>query len=86
VPWSVGGAGGAGTDYRTTSDALVTTSWNPGWVTFDVTSRVQQWGTSGANYGWRLAQTTAGINSKTFNASEYTADATLRPKLTVIYQ
>ena len=86
VPWTVGGAAGAGTDYSTTTDALVTPNWNPGWVTFDVTPRVQQWSSSGANYGWRMAQTTTGSNSKVFNSSEYTTDTTLRPTLTVIYQ
>ena len=54
VPWTVGGAAGAGTDYSTTTDALVTPSWNPGWVSFDVTPRVRQWASGvGANYGWR---------------------------------
>ena len=85
VPWTVGGAAGAGTDYSTTTDALVTPSWNPGWVSFDMTPRVQQWASSGANYGWRMAQSTGGINSKQFTSSEYTADTTLRPKLTIIY-
>jgi hypothetical protein len=84
VPWSVAGAAGAGSDYSATTDALVSPSWNPGWVNFDVTPRVQQWG-SGANYGWRIAQTTSGSNPKVFNASEYTTDTTLRPKLTVVY-
>ena len=86
VPWTVGGAAGAGTDYSTTTDALVTPSWNPGWVSFDMTPRVQQWASSGANYGWRMAQSTGGINSKQFTSSEYTTDTTLRPKLTVTYR
>jgi hypothetical protein len=85
VPWTVGGAAGAGTDYSTVADALVTPSWNPGWVTFDVTSRVSQWSSGSANYGWRIAQPTAGGNSKTFSSSEYSTDTTLRPKLTVVY-
>ena len=85
VPWAVGGAAGAGTDYSATTDALVTPSWNPGWVTLDVTPRVQLWASGGANYGWRMAQTSSGTNSKQFNSSEYTTDTTLRPKLTVIY-
>jgi hypothetical protein len=84
--WSVGGAAGAGTDYSTAADALVTPAWNPGWVNFDVTPRVQQWASSGANYGWRMAPTTSAYNIKQFNSSEFSTDTTLRPKLTVVYQ
>ena len=84
VPWTVVGAAGAGTDYNTTTDALVTPSWNPGWVSFDVTLRVRQWA-AGANYGWRMTQPTLGSNVKYFVSSEYTTDTTLRPKLTVVY-
>ena len=84
VPWTVGGAAGAGTDYSATTDALVTPSFNPGWVSFDVTLRVRQWA-SGANFGWRMMQTTSGGNTKVFTASEYTTDTTLRPKLTIVY-
>ena len=84
VPWTVGGAAGAGTDYSTATDALVTPSSNPGWVTFNVTPRVSQWSSGSANYGWRMVQTTTGINSKTFYSSEY-ATLSLRPKLTVVY-
>jgi hypothetical protein len=82
--WSVGGAAGAGTDYRTAADALVTPNWNPGWVAFDVTPRVQQWASGGANYGWRMAQAAGGTSNKQFNSSEYTTQS-LRPKLTVVY-
>ena len=85
VPWTVGGAAGAGTDYSTTTDALVTPNWNPGWVNFDVTPRVRQWASGGVNYGWLMAQTTPASNSKYFVSSEYTTDTTLRPKLTVVY-
>jgi len=55
-------------------------------VALDVTARVQQWsGGTGSNYGWRLKQTTAGSNPKTFFSSEYATDTTLRPKLTIVY-
>jgi hypothetical protein len=48
---------------------------------------VQQWSNSAAtNYGWRMMQTSAGGNSKTFSSSEYATDITLRPKLTVVYK
>jgi hypothetical protein len=87
VAWSVGGAAGAGTDYATTNDALVSVGFNPGWVVFDVTPRVQTWSSGTATiYGWRLKQTAGGsINAKQFNSSEYSADPMLRPKLTVVY-
>ena len=84
--WSVAGAAGSGTDFDATVDAQVAGGFNPGWVTFDVTPRVQLWANGSAtNYGWRMAQTSAGYNSKTFNSSEYVTDTTLRPKLTVVY-
>ncbi len=84
--WSVGGAGGAGTDYDPTPDSLVVGGSSPAWVTFDVTSRMQEWSNdSSTNYGWRLSQTTTGFEWKTFNSSEYAIDPTLRPMLTVVY-
>ena len=86
TPWSVGGAAGAGTDYNATADAQVSFGFSPGWLAIDVTSRVQQWSNgAGANYGWRIAQISRGNNAKQFNSSEYAADTTLRPKLTVVY-
>jgi hypothetical protein len=85
-PWSVGGAAAAGSDYATTPDDSLTPSFNPGWVSFDVTDRVQQWSSnSTTNFGWRLMQTTPGGNAKTFFSAEYTTDPTLRPKLTIVY-
>jgi hypothetical protein len=85
--WSAGGAAGAGTDYANSADAVISVPFNPGWVTFDVTARVQQWaGNVGSNFGWRLGSTAGPVNSKTFNSSEFTTDPTLRPKLTVVYQ
>jgi len=86
IAWSVGGAAGSGTDYSATIDAQVAAGFNPGWVVFDVTPRVQQWSNSSAtNFGWRMVQTSPGGNSKTFNSSEYATDTTLRPKLTIVY-
>lgn len=84
--WSVGGAAGVGTDYVATADALVTPSFNPGWVTFDVTARARQWANNAsANYGWRLSQSGGGSNPKQFSASEFLSDPTLRPMLTIVY-
>ena len=86
VPWSAAGAAGSGTDYASSADAVINVPYNPGWVNFDVSTRVQQWSSNiGANYGWRLASLGANPGNKTFNASEYTTNATLRPKLTIVY-
>ena len=86
VAWTSPGAAGVGTDHSSSVDALVGSDWNPGWVAFDVTARVQQWAGSGGNHGWRLSQTSVGSNTKYFNASEYGADATVRPKLTIRFE
>ena len=85
VPWTAQGAASAGADYVATPDFVVAPSFNPGWVAFDVTSRVQAWSAGGSNNGWRVSQTNNGGNSKTFTASEFAADPTARPKLTVVY-
>src|SRR5262249_46748980 len=87
VTWNVGGAAGAGSDYDSTADAVVSSGFNPGWVSFDVSSRVQQWANdSERNYGWRLVQTATDTNYRQFYTSEYLTDPTLRPKLTIIYR
>jgi hypothetical protein len=87
IAWSVGGAGGSGTDYNAAIDAQLAAGFNPGWVAFDVTPRVQQWAiNSGTNFGWRMVQTSNGYSPKTFNSSEYATDITLRPKLTIVYK
>jgi (2Fe-2S) ferredoxin len=86
VPWTVAGVGGAGTDYVAISDAIVTPGFNPGWVTFDVTARVRNWSSgSGTNNGWVVTQVGSNFNLKQFNSSNYAADPTLRPKLTVVW-
>ena len=57
VPWTVPGAAGAGTDYSATSDVVVAGGFSPGWMSFDVSGRVQQWGAAVAtNFGWRIVQ------------------------------
>jgi len=84
VAWSVGGANAAGSDYVSAPDASVAGGFNPGWLNFDVTSRVAQWSVNpSANYGWRLSQTGTSPQEKQFNGSEYATDVTLRPKLTI---
>jgi hypothetical protein len=85
VPWSAPGAGGVGTDYVGTADATASAGFNPGWVSFDVTTRVRQWADGiGTNYGWRILQATASNSEKLFESSE-SASASLRPKLTIVY-
>jgi hypothetical protein len=87
VAWSVPGAGGAGADYAAAADAQVVGGYAPGWLSFDVTGRVQQWaGAGSANYGWRVVQAGLGSSMKVFQASEYAADPALRPRLTVRYR
>jgi hypothetical protein len=85
VAWTAPGASGAGTDYATTPDVVKSGNWNPGWMDLDVTSRVAQWSANAnANRGWRLS--VASGSALRFNASEYAADPTLRPKLTIVYE
>jgi hypothetical protein len=86
IPWSTPGAGGIGTDYVGAADATLSVGYNPGWVNFDVTTRVRQWSDGiGTNYGWRMLQTTGGTSTKQFHSSEYATDLSLRPKLTIVY-
>jgi hypothetical protein len=87
VPWSALGASGVGTDYSSSVDAVISVPFNPGWVSFDVSTRVRQWATNTTiNFGWRLGSPGGTVNAKTFNASEYATDPTLRPTLTIVYQ
>ena len=58
--------------------------FDPGWLTFDVTSSVQAMSLSGDNHGWRLTPETGG-NAKRFHSREYAADPTLRPTLEITY-
>jgi hypothetical protein len=84
--WTAPGASGAGSDYVATPDVVISGTYNPGWLTMDVTSRVRQWSAkAAANRGWRMSLPDSGATPLRFHASEYAADATLRPKLTVVY-
>ena len=38
--WSVAGGNGVGSDFDATADATATTTFDPGWVVFDVTAAV----------------------------------------------
>lgn len=86
IAWSTPGAGGAGSDFAATPDAVTNALFDPGWVSFDVTARVRQWASGqGSNYGWRIDDGASAGNVKLFEASEYTADPSLRPRLDVVY-
>ena len=83
-----GGAAGAGTDYVTATDALVAVGFDPGWVGIrrDTARCSSGQPALPQTIGWRLAQTVADVvNAIQFNSSEYAADPTLRPKLTIVY-
>ena len=86
VPWAAGGASSSGVDYFATPDALLPSpDYNPGFVDFDVTARVQQWSNGSAtNFGWRMAQASPGINFKQFTSSE-DGSVSLRPRLTLVW-
>ena len=88
VLWSSPGAGGAGTDYLTTSDGGEQyADYNPQWLDFDVTSGVQAMKDGFENNGWRLIVSTNErlFNIKMFHSSEYTGNTALRPKLVITY-
>ena len=82
--WTVGGANGSGTDYESTADAQVTVPGTGGWMSFDVTSRVQAMAAGGANFGWRIVGVSGTECLRQLTSSEYST-STQRPKLTVTY-
>jgi hypothetical protein len=83
--WAVAGAQGVGTDYAAAADAQYSAPWDPGWMSFDVTSRIAAIGQGGANYGWRIVDVSGYNGLRKFNSGEYN-DTTLRPRLTVSYR
>ncbi|QIB67528.1 DNRLRE domain-containing protein [Kineobactrum salinum] len=86
VNWTVAGARGAGSDYEAEPDAQVSSPWNSGWVSFDVTARLQAVATGLPNYGWRMLQLSGNGNRKELRSSEYITDASLRPKLKITWR
>ena len=85
VPWVGPGATAVGSDLSLSYDAEAAAPWNPGWVTFDVTSGVQAIASGRPNHGWALEAVSGNNNPKEFRSSEYTADLSLRPRLVVSY-
>jgi hypothetical protein len=85
-PWTAPGANGAGTDYASFADAQFSAPWNAGWMSFDVTTRMQLISQGASpNYGWRIVGLSGNNNTRKFYSSEYAVDPTLRPRLTVTY-
>ena len=80
--WSEPGAAGIGTDYAAVGSVEVSAGWNPDWVVLDVTDSVQSMSQENQNNkGWQLIAGTGNPNQKSFRASEFSADPSLRPKL-----
>ena len=85
VPWVGPGATAVGSDLSLSYDAEAAAPWDPGWVTFDVTSGVQAIASGRPNHGWALEAVSGNSNFKEFRSSEYTADLSLRPRLIISY-
>jgi len=88
VAWQTAGASGAGTDYASVADASGSGSFDPGWITFNVTNSVAAMSNEqpGANFGWRLRATNGIGQLKRLYSSDYAASPALRPKLVVTYE
>jgi hypothetical protein len=74
-----------GADYSSSWDAEYTAPWDAGWMPFDVTARVQAISAGAANNGWRIVGVSGYGTTRYFFSSEYTVDATLRPRLELSY-
>ena len=88
LPWGSRGMQ-AGVDYSSAA-ASSADVLNPGWYSWDVTALVQAWVRGDqANYGLVLRDATGYQNGncdwRDFAAAQYSADASLRPKLSVSY-
>lgn len=85
VPWSVPGAGGAGSDYDVNAAAHASIGWSADWLEFDLTTSVQAMSSGVSNHGWRLGAISGNGNEKKFRASEYDANSAQRPRLVINY-
>jgi PKD repeat protein len=84
--WGAAGAGQVGVDVATGEEPLVTMPWDPAWIEFPVTGDVENFRTAAlANNGWQIWYYWGNSNPRNFRSSEYAADTTKRPKLTVQY-
>jgi hypothetical protein len=89
LAWAVAGGNGAGSDYAGSPDASFSSSFDPGWMHFDVTSAVSTMSGSSplVNHGWRLLAAGGYITAlKKMYSSEFASDPSLRPKLVISYQ
>ncbi len=83
-PWHVAGAAGVGTDYEAIEDARLAAGWDAGWMSFDLTGRVQKMSTSESpNHGWRTVWISGNYNALSLNASELATPAGNRPRLEI---
>jgi PKD repeat protein len=82
--WTTPGAMKLGEDVDASEEAMVAAPWAAGWVEFPVTGDVEKYrkGTL-TNNGWMIWRYWGNTNSKSFHASEYATDSTLRPKLVI---
>lgn len=83
VPWSSPGATGPGSDIATSFDAEGVATWDPGWMTFDVTEGLRAMAGGRTNRGWLLDPVSGNANIKSFYSSEYELSTGVRPKLIV---
>jgi hypothetical protein len=89
LAWAVAGGNGAGSDYAVNPDASFSSSFDPGWMHFDVTASVSTLSGSNpvVNHGWRLLAASGYVSAlKKMYSSEFSPDPTLRPKLVISYQ
>ncbi|ADJ28607.1 DNRLRE domain-containing protein [Nitrosococcus watsonii] len=85
VSWAESGAGSSGVDYNAVADGQAGVGWAPQWLEIDVTAGLQAMSNGQTNHGWRLVPVSGNGNLKRFRSSDYTANPTLRPKLTIVY-